>query len=509
MIPLRFPDPGTFESVRTLLAGHDYGVEAVCARTGCRAIHDFKALSQGREQGKETADGLDVLVRLFMDSEELSREKAVALLGEEGVAALEACGLLAAPSARPGMRTGSVLLYPTPEGVWTASDRVLPPELEPGREGLPGDVVYPAITRSVEVFMDLMPRTACDRFLELCSGTGIAALAAAARFAGRAWAVDITERSTVFARFNAALNGLSERVVPLQGDLWEPVRGERFDRIVAHPPYVAAPRTEYVYRDGGEDGEWITRRILEGAREHLAPGGMLYVTCMLTKREGTTLPERVREMLGPASDDFDLLVVECARTPPWEHFSDKLLRASDERSGEIVGQMRRFRKLGVTDLVFTSFLLRLHGEERPGITDERLRGPATGGAALLWGLEVARRQSDPTFPEALLGSRPRLSPRARMNVRYRAGSPGEEAWVPEGARVEVPGPFLEGMEATLAVAQFLGRCDGTARIPELAELLKQEGLLEPEVTPKDFAGIVAGMVAQGILEVESLPHPAG
>jgi methylase of polypeptide subunit release factors len=506
VIPLRFPPDATFAALRQLLSRHDFRAGPLCERTGAHSMYDFRTLGQGREKGLELETGLDALIRLFLDSEALSPEQVRTLLGEDASGILEACGLLVTPASRPGMQVGSVLLYPT-DGLWIASDRVLPPDLEEGRSGLPEDVVYPAITSSVRVFMDLLPRTRCGRFLELCSGTGIAALAAASDFAEAAWAVDITERSTVFARFNGAMNGLSGRFTALQGDLWEPVRGQRFDRIAAHPPYVAAPRTEYVYRDGGDDGEWITRRVLQGARDHLDPGGILHCTCMLTERRGTTLPGRVREILGSASDDFDLLLVDCGRVSPANHFSDRMVRARGEGAAEVAEHLRRFEELKVESLVFTTLLLRLHGENRAPVTSMRTRGPVTRGAHLLWGLEVARRQDSEEFHRGLLRSRPRLSPMARMNLRYRAGQDVEDPWVPESARVEVPGPFLEGMDATLSVAQFLGRCDGRMELPALMVRMKEEGLLEPEITELEFARMVAGLVGLGVLEVEALPHP--
>jgi hypothetical protein len=78
-------------------------------------------------------------------------------------------------------------------------------------------------------------------------------LAAAASFADNAWAIDVADRSTDFARFNARLNGLSN-VTAVSGDLYAPVAGLTFDRIVAHPPYVPSRETTMVYRDGGATG---------------------------------------------------------------------------------------------------------------------------------------------------------------------------------------------------------------------------------------------------------------
>jgi methylase of polypeptide subunit release factors len=82
-----------------------------------------------------------------------------------------------------------------------------------------------------------LPTTETGSVLDLCSGTGVGALVAEAT-AERVTAVDITERCRP-ARFNCWLNG-GRRVDIRQGDLFDPVKGERFDRILAHPPCVPA-----------------------------------------------------------------------------------------------------------------------------------------------------------------------------------------------------------------------------------------------------------------------------
>src|SRR5262249_44210710 len=151
--------------------------------------------------------------------------------------------------------------------------------------------------------------------LELCSGSGVAALIAGKNFARRATAIDIAERSTRFAEFNARLNGLAN-VAALAGDLYAPVAGRQFDVITAHPPYVASFGTEMIYRDGGEDGEQISRGIIAGLAEHLRPGGLFYCHCMMTDRKGAPLEQRIREMLGPRHEEFDVVLGEAGSMSP-------------------------------------------------------------------------------------------------------------------------------------------------------------------------------------------------
>jgi methylase of polypeptide subunit release factors len=81
-----------------------------------------------------------------------------------------------------------------------------------------------------------LPRAAS--VLDVCTGSGALAVAAARHGAGDVTAIDVSRRAVVTARINARLNRV--RIRALRGDLFAPVTGERFDVIVSNPPYVPA-----------------------------------------------------------------------------------------------------------------------------------------------------------------------------------------------------------------------------------------------------------------------------
>lgn len=76
-----------------------------------------------------------------------------------------------------------------------------------------------------------------DRVLDVGTGCGIQALVAADRGC-EVTAVDVNPAAVLCTRWNARLNGL--RVRALEGDLFEPVEGERFDVVLFNPPYLPA-----------------------------------------------------------------------------------------------------------------------------------------------------------------------------------------------------------------------------------------------------------------------------
>ncbi|HUG97926.1 MAG TPA: 50S ribosomal protein L3 N(5)-glutamine methyltransferase [Gammaproteobacteria bacterium] len=124
--------------------------------------------------------------------------------------------------------------------------------------------------------------------LDLCAGSGCIAVACAFAFAAaRVDAVELSAEALEVARCNVERHGVGDLVTLLEGDLWAPVAGRRYDLIVSNPPYVsdaemAALPPEYGHepdlglRSGGE-GLDVVARILAGARDHLRPGGVLVV----------------------------------------------------------------------------------------------------------------------------------------------------------------------------------------------------------------------------------------
>jgi release factor glutamine methyltransferase len=143
----------------------------------------------------------------------------------------------------------------------------------------------------------LVPRPETELLVELalarsfCSaadvGTGSGAIALAIkkhRREARVVAVDVSEAALEVARRNAARHGLA--VEFRKGSWLAPLGEERFELIVANPPYVAAgdphladlayePAVALV--SGGGDGLQAIRDIVAAAPARLGPGGWLLI----------------------------------------------------------------------------------------------------------------------------------------------------------------------------------------------------------------------------------------
>ena len=133
--------------------------------------------------------------------------------------------------------------------------------------------------------------------LDVCTGCGAIAVAAALAGARSVTAVDASRLAVIAARLNARLNGV--RVEALRGDLLEPVAGRRFDVIVSNPPYLPSTddrppaRGSARHTEAGAGGRLLLDRLIGAAPAQLAPGGVLLVAHSSVNREEETL-ERMR-----------------------------------------------------------------------------------------------------------------------------------------------------------------------------------------------------------------------
>jgi SAM-dependent methyltransferase len=491
-MPLRFGGPEEFGALRSALIDLNFTEKAICARTGIADIGDFKAKVEGRPTGTGLNDSLDVLIHLLMDGEKLPEAQVRDRLPSPAVALLESTGVLARYAPQPDLWYGTVALYPV-DSLYIVSDRTVPLDLSVSETA--ADVVYAAITENTRRFMASLPESPCESFLDLCSGSGIAALAAASRYARHAWSCDLVERCVEFAEFSRRLNGIANATVA-QGDLYQAVGDATFDRIVAHPPYVPAVEQKVLFRDGGSDGEQVLRGIVEGLPRHLRPGGRFYGVSLATDREGETLEQRIRKWLGGHQQEFDVVLVGFEirtkpesqkpqpqkRDPQWE-FLDRL-------------QVKGFFR-GV-------IVIERLAEVRPVATSRTRKAELAANEAVEWFVRWSQAAASPGFEDRLLQSRPRLAPWLQLAVTHVVD---HSALVPGRFELRSVYPFTVTVACPGYVAMSVGACDGVRTALEIFEDLKRQEVLDSGMTPRQFAADLLQLVSHAFLEIEEFPLP--
>jgi SAM-dependent methyltransferase len=144
-----------------------------------------------------------------------------------------------------------------------------------GEEANPAFVAH--VTPSTKTIARLMPRRPAQAALDLGTGSGVLALLAA-RHADRVIGVDVNPRSMYFAGLNEQLNDI-DGVVWAEGNWLDPVRGKRFDLVVGNLPFAVSPDSSLIYRESAEEGDELSRRLVQESAAHLAHGGFATLLC--------------------------------------------------------------------------------------------------------------------------------------------------------------------------------------------------------------------------------------
>nr|WP_196791349.1 HemK2/MTQ2 family protein methyltransferase [Motilibacter aurantiacus] len=211
------------------------------------------------------------------------------------------------------------------------------------------------------------------RVLDVGTGGGALALAAARAGASDVTAVDLSLRSVLTARLNSRVNRTP--ITVRQGDLFAPVRGERFGLVLANPPYVPAASEQLPRHrrgrcwDAGRDGRAVLDRICAGVPDVLAEDGVLLLTHSVLADEQLTLDRlaaagltaavveralepfgpvmrqraamlEARGLLEPGQESEELVVIEARRAAPAVLEVDLRRRVEDETADGRIGAER-------------------------------------------------------------------------------------------------------------------------------------------------------------------------
>lgn len=153
------------------------------------------------------------------------------------------------------------------------------------------------------------------RVLDLCTGTGVLAVAAVRAGARHVTAVDISHRAALAARFNTLIRWLPVRVERGNTLTFPPDR--QFDVVLANPPYVPCEQQELARRgpnrawNAALDGRAVLDPLCTNAPRMLSSGGVLLIVHSAVCGVETTLDKlrqgglkvavvaRQREPFGP------------------------------------------------------------------------------------------------------------------------------------------------------------------------------------------------------------------
>ncbi|MGI5268213.1 DUF7059 domain-containing protein [Nonomuraea sp. CA-218870] len=328
------------ERLRDHLLETGYTVDGVRERLG-----DVAATALAREELvpalRATAgdDPLGALIRLWWLGVPVEAARLPAAVLDQ---VLES-GLV---SAEDDEVRAEVHLQPWESDGYVVSDR----KVRPGDPALRPDHVVGAGGASANL-AQLVTRRPAGRALDLGTGCGVQVVSLAGR-AGHVTATDVNPRAIELARLSWRLSGISG-VDARVGSLFEPVEDERYDLVVANPPFVISPGGTLTYRETGAAGDAFCRDLVRRTPRHLSPGGQAHFLASWLHVEGEDWRDRVggwlrdggcdawvveRDVQDPA-EYVELWLRDAARqgTPDYAERYDRWLAWFEEHKVEAIG----------------------------------------------------------------------------------------------------------------------------------------------------------------------------
>ncbi|HEY7336449.1 MAG TPA: methyltransferase [Bryobacteraceae bacterium] len=446
-----------------------------------RASRRYGTVKYLLEQTEEPS-AFHMLARWFTIGVSVSAAQARATLPAWAIDLLAASGVLRAVN---GDLEPTVMFSPLGT-MLVASDPVLKWEDDPADL-----VLWPNPT--TEQLFNFTIRKPFGSALDLGCGCGVQALGAATH-CGSVTATDLSARAAEFTVFNARLNGI-ENVECAAGDGFDPVRGRRFDLIVANPPFFITPSSGLSYCENSLGLDLFCRRLAREAADHLNEQGFFQMVCEWVEIEGEPWRNRIAEwMEGSGCDAWAIKQYSMTpskygserahqRPPGGEHefFAEWIAYARANRIAAVHGGVISMRKRS--------------GKNWLRIDEEPISLKAAVGDVVL-GAFSARDVLD--VEAGLMRLRPRLAADARL-VQLMGASDGQ--WSRQSLRLHLTGAMPRQIDIDPAVAQFIAQFDGKRRLDELIQALAERVNAPAQQVAGESIAVVRKLLAEGYIEV--------
>jgi methylase of polypeptide subunit release factors len=280
---------------------------------------------------------------------------------------------------------------------------------------IPEETLMLISSSSLEV-AHLMTRHPTQNALDIGTGCGFLATVLAP-FCNRVTAIDVNPAAIRAAGFNARWNGL-DNISFLAGNLLEPVRGRRFDRIVCNPPFLITPvpaafSSRYLFKHSGLPGDTFCINLAREASQLLEEGGYFHMVLQWEEPSDGAWSGNLEKSL--AGLGCDVWVARIMTVTAEQYVAEWIagLSEAEQADAEIHTQQARqyFREKNVATTSMGLLTLRRAGHRQNYLwfdeaPDDRLEPYGESVAALF----DVRRQIEEQGDAGLLRQKLRVSP---------------------------------------------------------------------------------------------------
>jgi hypothetical protein len=377
---------------------------------------------------------------------------------------------------------------------WIVSD--LTPNLDTETSPVRTDFVL-GVSSASSTLAQLTVRNPVARALDLGTGCGVQSLHLA-RHAEQVVATDLNPRAVALAGMTAMINFVD--IDLRQGNLYEPVGGERFDLITSNPPYVMSPPSSgdpLTYREGTLAADGLVQRVIIDGADQLADGGLLQVLGNWAHVHGQDWTDRLRDWITATGCDAHVVQREVMEPPEYIELwlVDAGLSGSPAYRDRYGVWLDYFDRLGIEAVGMGWLVLHKAGRSRPRVRLEHWPYPLEQpiGPALADSLAAVDRDAGLTDRD-LLAVRWTI---ADDVIEESQGLPG--AADPQHLVFRQQRGFRRAIELDSAMAGILGACDGELTLGQLVHSVAQLLAVEVDALLPDVLAQTRTLILDGYL----------
>lgn len=484
-----FRDRDDFRRLRDFFNSAGYNDKGVLE---CLAVKDFPSIRGNdvplllRRTNRGTP--LDTLIRLFLIEVPVDVETLKSAIRPMPLESWLEAGLVEI-NGKSVEAAVKILPY---QNLWLAFDRTRMLQTNYQSNYVMG------IGSSTLTLSNLVVRKNVGRTLDLGTGCGIQALLAA-RHSDHVVATDINPRAVRMAEFNARLNGLTH-VECVQGDLFEPIQGQKFDLVITNPPFVISPEKRYIYRDGGMPADDICRKIVREVPHYLNEGGFCQILCNWLEKTGQDWRQRLADWFAGTGCDGWVMRSEnrdaATYASTWIRHTEQ--DNPDQYARRFEKWMAYYDELGIEGISAGLITMRRSGGHanwfRADDAPEKMLGPC--GEYIAQGFELRDFLENSKDNKKLLEQRLRVSPHIGLDRHF---VPSDKGWLESVQSIHLTQGFAYSGNIDPYVVNFIMRCNGGRRLKDLlSDMAASLGKDLAAIAPS-FCDLVRGLIERGFL----------
>lgn len=341
-------------------------------------------------------------------------------------------------------------------------------------------------------------RNRVGRTLDLCSGFAMHGILASA-YSESVIASDLNPRAEGFARFNAALNG-HDNLRAVTGDLFAALAGQRFDLILANPPFIISPDAVTTFRYSPFELDGFVQKMLAQACEYLEEGGTLQTICEWVEIEGLDWQSRLQAWF--VGNGCDVWVMPANRQLPGSYARSVLRQTIDDESelSSLQSQWERYFRNQKVAAIQGGFVMMRRRSGNNWIDFTQLTKPIREpiGTAIEQGFAARNLAFRPDSDDAMLDCRPVVANGLRQ---VETSKWKDFRWQCDSIVLHLD----HGLPVTIGIDEYvrllIEKFDGDRTVRTVLEMFAKEVGLPIEAGRTQGIKILRSMIKSGVLLV--------